>query len=68
MAEVTDVDEGTVLYPMSLMLAPETFITELVACPVPWAVDSLLDVRNLARVQSGCGRCEGVGNVLQRQR
>ena len=62
-AQVTDVDEGTVLNLMSLVLTLEALVAKLVVRPIPRTVDSFLNARNVAHVKGGCGGCEGAGDV-----
>jgi len=49
MAQVADVDEGTVGHCMAFAPTPETLIAELVRGPIPRAVDSLLNAVNVSR-------------------
>ena len=62
-AQVADAQESTILHLVTLAFAPGALIAELVACPVPQAIDSLLDATDMPCRKSRCGRGEGVGDV-----
>jgi len=48
---------------MSLALAPETFITQLLVGPVPRTIDCGLDATDVAGAEGRGAGCEVVGDV-----
>jgi len=62
-AEVTDVQESTILHLVTFTFAPGTLVTQLVARPVPQAVNGFLDVTDMSCGEGGCGQGEGVSDV-----
>jgi len=63
MTEVVDMDQGTVLYLVPLMLTPETLVAESVISPVPQAINSHLDTADVVGIEHGCGWYEGAGDM-----
>jgi len=55
LTEVVDMDEGAVFHLMPFMFAPQTLVAEFLVCPVPWTINSLLDVANLIAIEGGSG-------------
>jgi len=62
-AEVTNVDECTILNFVPLAFAPEALVTQPVICPIPWTVDGLLNATDALRAKGRCGGGEGVGDM-----
>ena len=63
MTEVAHADECAVFYGVALTLAPEALVAQFVRRPVPWAIDCLLDVTDMSRVEGRRGWGEGGGDV-----
>jgi len=62
-AQAALVDQGAVFDFVALAPTPEAFVTQPVVRPIPWTVDGLLDATDMSRIEGGCGRGEGMGDM-----
>ena len=61
--QVADVDEGAIRDGMSFALVPCAFVAQTVGCPIPGAIDGLLDAVNVAGGKRQCGGGERVRDM-----